>query len=87
MKIFNEFITCNTHLISFGQAVAAKHTAVCFYTVHFLKILSWSVGFGPSPYLTTKYAVQHIFFYSVTCTVKLFVDGHKLFCAVVCVVY
>lgn len=85
-KISNE-LTCNTHhLISLGQVVAAKHTAVHFYTVHFLKILSWFVGFGLSPYLTTKYAIQHIL-YSVRCTVKLFVDDHKLYRAVVCVVY
>lgn len=62
MKMSNEYNMQYTSFDFIGQVLAAKHTAVWLSTVHFLKILSWSVDFELSPYLTTKYATQHIFY-------------------------
>lgn len=78
IKIYNEFIKYNAHHLILLCQVVSLDSYTRFYTAHFLKIFSWSVGFGLSPYLTTKYAIQHIF-YSVRCTVNMFVYGHRRF--------
>lgn len=44
-----------------GRFIGPGNRSTRVGTAQFLQIFSWSGGFGLPPYLTTKYAIEHMF--------------------------